>query len=383
LTVNGHEPSALLNVANKELSSLPLLDKPLSAEHFAEIAGKIGALAESALAEDPLNARALRILGQVADDTNDEGRADKLMELAARHSLGESIASAWIIQKSLEARNYPRALYHADVLLRTHPEMSTYMVPLLAQLAETKEARGDLIKMLRTNPPWRSYFLYILPTRVTDARTPLDLLLSLRDSANPPTNWELRPYLMMLIGYKLYDLAYYTWLQFLPPAELASAGFLFNGNFMVTPSGLPFDWVITQAPGVTIDMVRMPEQGRGRSLFIDFQHGRVDYRSVTQMILLAPGTYQFNGKYKGALIGPRGLKWRIACADESATQLGESQMIIGKADGWQDINFSFTVPPGSCRPQNVRLDLDARMASEQLISGSVWFENLQIARSGQ
>ena len=122
-----------------------------------------------------------------------------------------------------------------------------------------------------------------------------------------------------MIAHKFYSLAYYTWLQFLPPEELRHAGLLFNGSFEVAPSGLPFDWTITQGPGVTIDIVPRPDKSGGRALMVDFQYGRVDYHSVTELVMLAPGTYEFKGEYKGELVGPRGLKWRIACAARTAT----------------------------------------------------------------
>ena len=371
LVVNGSEPLALVNLADEQLNALIPPQPAVPAGQFAK----------DALLQDPLNARALRILGQLADYAKDDMRAKSLMALAARYSLRESVATAWMAHESYETKDYPRAIYYSDVLLRTRPNFAASVMPLFGHLAETKEASGELKRLLRTNPPWRPYFFATLPNSVTDARTPLDILLSVRDSANPPSNAELRPYLLALMSHKLYDLAYYTWLQFLPPEELGSAGLLFNGSFDVVPSGLPFDWVITQGSGVTIDMVRMPEQDHGRALFIDFQYGRVEYHSVTQMIMLAPANYQFTAKYKGELIGPRGLKWRIICGGATATLLGESQMIIGKADGWKEISFNFTVPQGNCRPQIVSLDLDARMASEQLITGPVWFENMQIARS--
>jgi hypothetical protein len=372
LILNSHEPTALVSLANQQLNAVEAPQYPVPAGEFAE----------NALLPDPLNPRAIRILGQLADYAKDNGRAESLMALAARYSLGESAAVAWMLQKSLKTNNYAQVMYYADVLLRSRPQISEYILRELGNLAENKDASGELKKLLDTNPPWRSYFFALLPTSVRDARTPLNFLLSLRDSSNPPTNMELGPYLQALIDHKLYELAYYTWLQFLPQTELGSAGFLFNGNFELAPSGLPFDWTLVPGSGVTIDRVRMPEQSQGRALFIDFQYGRVDYHSIRQMVMLAPGTYQFSARYKGDLAGPRGLKWRIGCVD-GATPVGESPMIIGKTEAWKDIDISFTVPQGSCRPQMVKLDLDSRMASEQLITGSIWFENARLVRTDQ
>ena len=215
---------------------------------------------------------------------------------------------------------------------------------------------------------------------MTDARIPLELLSALRTSSTPPTPAEIGSYVNFLIGRKLYDLAYYTWLQFLPAAELRSAGLLFNGSFAAAPSGAPFDWQITSGSGVTIDIVPKPDSNGERALLVDFQYGRVDYRSVTELVMLAPGTYEFKGKYKGELVGPRGLKWRIVCTAGATTRVGESAMIIGRTPDWRNVGFTFTVPATDCRAQYVRLDLDSRMPSEQFVSGSILFDDLQISR---
>ncbi len=337
--------------------------------------------AESALMNEPLDARALRILGQLANAAKDDADAAKFMQAAARLSLHESVALYWLMRKSTAASDYKTAIYYADALLRTNPGTGPYVVPVLAHFAEQKASHGLLKAVLDGNPPWRGLFFAMLPNSVTDVRTPLDLLLALRASPTPPTPEDIGRYLQFLIGHKFYDLAYYTWLQFLPPEELRSAGLLFNGNFEVAPSGLPFDWVITQGSGVTVDIVPRPDKNDERALLLDFLYGRVDYHSVTQLVLLAPGTYQFDGQYQGKVAGPRGLKWRIVCAGEAATRLGESAMISGVASTWREFAFTFTVPSAECRAQYVQLDLDARMASEQLVSGSIMFDELHISRA--
>ena len=96
--------------------------------------------------------------------------------------------------------------------------------------------------------------------------------------------------------------------------------------------------------------------------------------------MLAPGSYRFQGRYKGELIGPRGLKWRVACAEDNAP-IAESPMIGGEVPRWTDVDFTFTVPDAKCAAQYIRLDLDARMASEQLVTGSMMFTALTIAQS--
>jgi len=295
-------------------------------------------------------------------------------------SLHESIPVYWLMLKSTEAGDYKTAISYADALLRTTPNLGPYVAPLLAHFAENKASSGLVKAALENNPPWRDVFFGYLLVNVADARTPLDLLLSLKASQAPPSTREIAGYLNFLIGHNFYDLAYYTWLQFLPAEELSTAGLLFNGNFEDVPSGLPFDWVITQGSGVTIDIVPRPDNKAEHALLVDFLYGRVDYHSVNELVLLAPGTYKFDGKYKGQIVGPRGLKWRLECAGEAKTRIGESPMISGVASTWKDIDFTFTVPAADCRAQYVRLDLDARMASEQLITGSMLFSELQISR---
>ncbi len=336
--------------------------------------------AEAALKSDPLNARALRILGQLAEIDSDDSEAEKYLRFAGQLSLHENYASYWLMRKSATDHDYKSAMYYADVLLRTNPQSSIYVVPVLAQISEDK-AGAPLVKAaLANNPPWRKAFLSALPQSVTDPRTPLDLLLALQNSPVPPTSADLESYINLLVARKFYNLAYYTWLQFLPSEQLQHAALLYNGSFETPPSGLPFDWKITPGTGVTIDIVPRPDSSDKHALLVDFQYGRVEYHSVSELVMLPPGSYVFKGEYKGRLVGPRGMKWRIVCANGTVAPGGESPVITGFKD-WQTVAFTFTVPDKDCPAQSAQLDLDARMASEHFISGSILFDDLQISRA--
>jgi len=342
--------------------------------------GELRAQIISALMRAPLNARALRILGQIDATGNDDAGAAKLMAESARLSLHQSIALYWLMRKSTQDGDYKAAIAYADDLLRTEPNLARYAVPVLAHFADDKTSAAAVEAVLNANPPWRNLFFRLLPESVADARTPLKLLIALKSSPTPPAPEDVSRYLDLLIAHKFYELAYYTWLQFLPLEELREAGLLFNGSFELAPSGMPFDWSIQQGSGVTIDIVPRPEAPNRHALLVDFLYGRVDYHSVTELVVLPPGMYQFAGDYSGKIVGPRGMKWRVVCANDSHTHLGESQMISGTGSAWKRTDFTFTVPPTDCRAQFVQLDLDARMASEQIVSGSLLFDDLSISR---
>jgi hypothetical protein len=350
-----------------------------------------------ALAHDPLSAHALRLLGQVADAADEDEAAQQLMQAAAQRSQRESVAVFWLMRKAFQRKDYPATIRYADILLRTRPQIVAQVIPTLARIAENKDASGYLKEALGANPPWRGLFFANLLQNITDARTPLDLLLSIKDTPTPPTVKDLRDYLNLLIKYNFHELAYYVWLQFLPRDQLTRAGLLFNGSFEAKPSGLPFDWVILPGSGVTIEFARKPNEPGQHALLVEFGLGRVDFRGVSQIVMLAPGTYQLKGQYTGQVIGRRGLEWRILCTGgtagsaEAATAaagaapagplpLAKSPMVVGSTPDWTDFSVNFTVPETDCRAQQVRLWFDARSASEQLVSGAVWYDRLQIAR---
>ena len=282
--------------------------------------GQVRAMAETALSHDPLNARALRILGQLADASGDDAKATKLMQAAAHRSLSETAAVYWMMRRSLQNKDYASVIAYADIFLRKRPQLIALAVPSLVTLAESSDAnaRKALNDALRAAPPWRGQFFAALPNSTADARTPLELLLSVKDTASPPATEDLNAYVRVLIAKKFYDLAYYTWLQFLPPDKLAHAGYLTNGSFETVPSGLPFDWVISPGSGVTIDMVARDDASDQHALFLEFGPGRVEFQGVSQILMLPPGDYRMSGKYKGELRGTRGLQWKVTCAGNCA-----------------------------------------------------------------
>lgn len=335
---------------------------------------------EHALKREPLDARAVRMLGQLADDAGDRARTAAAMRVAARQSLRESAAVYWLLMQAAEARDYRAALAHADALLRSRPSLSTLVVPVLVSIVERPGGSDLIVDALGRDPPWRGQLLSSLPRLAQDERTPLQVLTALKQSRVPPTVHDYRAYIEHLLGRQRFELAYYTWLQSLTPEQLASTGFLFNGNFLLQPSGLPFDWVLRDGPGVTVEIAQLPSEPGQNALVLEFGVGRVEFPGVTQHLMLGPGGYRLKGRHRGELMGARGLRWRVVCATGGRLPLGEGEMLLGAVPNWREFDVQFTVPAEGCRAQIVRLDLDARSASEQLVTGRMSFDDLAITR---
>ena len=121
--------------------------------------------AERALRGDPLNARALRILAQVAQHSSDLGKTDALMKAATRRSLEESLAVFWMMRQSYSEEDYADAMRYADILLRTRPQLSQHVFPMLGRMAENVDASDELKRTLAANPPWRGQFFKLYPTK--------------------------------------------------------------------------------------------------------------------------------------------------------------------------------------------------------------------------
>src|SRR5580693_10812745 len=108
----GQRPNSAL--ANRAFSAFDLISQKQSIDLPA-----VRAAAEAGLRNEPLNARALRLLGQVSDAAKNDADAVNFMQAAAKLSLHDNLADSWLMLKSFAAKDYQSTVYYADILLRT------------------------------------------------------------------------------------------------------------------------------------------------------------------------------------------------------------------------------------------------------------------------
>lgn len=354
-----------------------------AAEQLATQGGdpaRSGALARAALRANPLEGRAYRVLGQLAESNGDEQAAVRLYEIATMRSPRDLATHVWLEGHYLSTGRVMQALQHIDLFLRIVPKHYQQQQAVMWALASLPQAHLALADMLGTHPPWRQDFMArICGVAGNSAASIAPLMTRLRLAPGGLEERELSPWIECLNRDRRWGEAYLTWVAALPADRQKELANLFNGGFEREPSGMGFDWRFTQVPGAFIE--RLPTAGAGGkvALRVSFEDRRVSFQHVRQMLALPPGRYRLDGRARAeGLRSERGLVWSVTCADDGKP-VASTDPLAGVSP-WRPFSVSFELPPGSCGGQWLQLSVPARIAAEQRIGGRAWFDDMRIIR---
>lgn len=339
---------------------------------------QISQLATKAIANDPLNASAFRLLAEV---TGDPVRSRSLMQEAVRRSRRETAAVFWLLNDSYYRKDFVAALDNAGILLQSKPDIASYIMNYLANICHDPKGRRLLAERLSEDPGWRGQFLGSLWDIMHKDPAALELIAELKQTKHPAEPGELSLFVSYLAWNNAPDVAYNLWLQELPASRLDKLDFLTNPGFEKETSGWKtvFDWAIL--PGVNAAAEFVPSgQTDQRLLHVSFGEGRIEFPVVRQVLVLPPGRYRLEGKLRGSIISKRGLRWQLTCLSGTPV-LGETDMLMGDSEEWRAFALEAQVPQSKeCVGQVLRLFHDSRSASEEYVTGEVWFGSLHLER---
>ena len=326
----------------KEAVRLLRTDPALAAHH-----------ARDALAEAPLNQRALTVLA-----LSDRSRV-QLLGLSAALGWRDPTTQLALAQSALSSGNPTQFAQRIDAYARmtTRPGRP----PVFIDRYITDPAiRSAVAARLALSPEWReAYVDYILDADPAVIAARRALLAQLRATSAPPTRAETYAYVGRLLDLKQTGEARLVWRNFAASPE-AWSGLLYDGRFQQLASDSetpPFQWTVVPLTGAFVAVEPSPH---GTSLHAHLD-GSASGPVLVQQVDLPPGRYLLSTSaepYDGAAQreGPSGFDWAIVCADDETVFGGPANGEDG-AIATGKHSLAFTIPPGC---SDARIAIEAR-----------------------
>lgn len=154
--------------------------------------------ARLAVAARPVNARALRTLGILAQARGKDVEDDRYLALAARASRRDLGVQLWQIERAVAANNVPAVLQNYDVALRTNAASAPLLFPILTVALDDPEIRREFALYIRKNPPWLAASL---DYAVVNSKNPAAILSAISAAGRLPNGSPFRDIENRLIGH--------------------------------------------------------------------------------------------------------------------------------------------------------------------------------------
>jgi hypothetical protein len=335
------------------------------------------------LIADPLNRSALQNLAILAGLEGKKDLQEKLALVLARYARRSVTAQIVAVEILFSKGDYATALEQIDGVLRSgspNSKVRTVIFDGLRKLIVERKPRAAIAAKLAENPPWRATLLKHIFSGDTDGRLGYELISDLRSAKSPLNADELRDYMTNVFDKKLYDLAYFVWLDSLEAPELSRSGLIFDGKFDLIPKNLNFGWNFVRAPNIRPSVEQAYGKKKDTALSVNFFESRDNIYHVYQYVVLQAGSYTLKANYvSDNFRSEGGLKWRFRCWNEAQTILAESEAFREPSleRAW---TLSFTVPPSDCQLQFLRLESATRATADQRHRGRVFFDNFEIVQ---
>ncbi|RDV01481.1 hypothetical protein DXH95_14395 [Sphingorhabdus pulchriflava] len=269
-------------------------------------------LARRALENQAINAKALRVLGYVADAKGDTETAEKYVRMAAKLSRREPGAQLWLIEASARKGDVALTLIHYDIALRTKPDTQTILFPRLVNAIEDREIRTALKPYIRAENGWASGFLYFANVNSKNLPALVDLIVEtggLVDAENAKSQ-ELG-LLSRLVAESFFADARRLYLQMpgAKQARLASAAFdVSDRDARFGPMG----WQLLEDPDAGGNFTG--NVGDIQTMLSLFANSATTRPVATKLLYLKPGNYLFSTRLANLDRGDGGfLRWQLRC----------------------------------------------------------------------
>jgi hypothetical protein len=342
----------------------------------SERSTKVAAQVESLISE-PLNIDIINNVALLEALGDNPKKSESIVVEAASRSLRDVQSQLSAVNILLGKREFGKAMFHIDGLLRSRPKLEEQLFRVLSQVRREPRGLTNVAEVLNQNPIWRWHYLDTVFTEDEKGLEAFQLLTTLRKAGGRVTDDELHYYIGAQIGKKNYDIAYFAWLDSLDEEALKMVSFVYDGKFDRTPRNQYFDWTIHPYANSIIDVITNPGEPSNRVLSMDFRGSRDAFAHVQQYLKLPPGDYQLTGEWQAEKFqSPSGFQWQVYCL--GGAENSPPSRPLGTTNAWEKFSFSVTVPLEKCDTQLLQLQSASVAVLDQRFDGAVLIDNLNL-----
>ena len=274
------------------------------------------ATVERLAAVAPVRARTWSLLAEIERLEGDEERAERLTDATLALRPSDMLASLRRMDRHARGGDVGPAFADLDAFLSRYPERTELALSVVTPLLGSPEGYEALLERLRTAPLWSSQFI----ARIADIPDGIDLLYRTMRDLGTADMALVDPAMRRLHASGRPDLAHRLFLGTLDGEGSALSGYVHDPRFVRRPDGSLFSWRADPSPGVEISWRPAAEgaSAEGGTVSVRFANQPVRRIDLVQSILLPPGRYTFRTRSTAdRLRAPKGLRWRLSCADTS------------------------------------------------------------------
>jgi hypothetical protein len=252
------------------------------------------------------------------------------------------------------------------------------------QIAQSEQARGQLVSLTDAPPSWWDDFVRYLTVNAENTDALLEIMQMRRQSQVDISTAERESVVRRLMKGSQWSAAYLLWVEGLALEDRPFLGMVYDGNFESLSKAYGFNWQFSKSKDIDTIVQRDKTALGKKSLYLRFYNKEMSFQHVYQYLLLAPGGYQFQANVRTGLLSGRGrLKWFVRCADGPRDILGNSGN-IKMSKKWSPLSFSFQVPnDNKCKAQLLRLETTGKHLFDHKLKGEMWLDQVSIARQKQ
>lgn len=303
-------------------------------------------LAREALLQDATAVEALTVLGFQAQLRGDSEASDRYFALGTRLSRRELRPQLWAIEEAVGRGDIAGALRRYDVALRTSAEAQNILFPILANALPEPKVRRELLRVMATRPVWGEAFVAYAAAAGRDPVATAQFFREGRAISLPVADAQRATLVNTLFNAGDFAAA---WSQYAALRQGSSRNGSRDADFsLATDARTPFDWNPSGSAALSATILRTEDGG-----VLDFSvPPSVNGAVVSQVQMLAPGTYRLQGRSAGVEQPERSRPyWLLSCY--GGQELGRVPM-TNSAQQQGAFTGNFTVPAG-CPVQTLSL----------------------------